>query len=92
MNYLGHWKKLQLGNKATGLYFTFTWGDEQKPHGSFLVGTSPEYEMALYTTCILARADRKCQFTLGGRHVTLTTHVFKRGNVQHVSSAYFSWK
>ena len=31
------------------------WGDEQKPFASMVVGTSPEFELALYTTCLLAR-------------------------------------
>ena len=35
--------------------FTFKWGKEQKPLGSMLIGTSPEFDLALYTSCILAR-------------------------------------
>ena len=35
--------------------FTFKWGEEQKPLGSMLIGTSPEFDLALYTSCILAR-------------------------------------
>ena len=31
------------------------WGEEQKPFASMVVGTSPEFELALYTTCLLAR-------------------------------------
>jgi hypothetical protein len=57
VNYLGHWTKVDLNKKGTGLFFTFLWGREQKPFASFLVGTSPELEMALYTTCLLARNE-----------------------------------
>ena len=32
------------------------WGEEQKPFASMVVGTSPEFELALYTTCLLARS------------------------------------
>jgi Endoribonuclease XendoU len=57
VNYLGHWNKVDLNRKGTGLSFTFLWGKEQKPFASFLVGTSPEFEMAIYTTCLLARNE-----------------------------------
>ena len=50
------WTQIQTKNLlGSNLHFTFMWGNEQKPHGSFLIGTSPEFEMAVYTTCILAR-------------------------------------
>jgi len=55
VNNLGHWRNVKISDKGSMLHFTFTWGNEQKPHGSFLIGTSPEFEMAVYTTCILAR-------------------------------------
>jgi hypothetical protein len=79
-NYLGHWKRVELGGRATGLAFTFTWAGQQKPFGSMLVGTSPEVELALYTTCLLARGET-CRARLGGRAVTLTVHTFDRSPV-----------
>merc|ERR1719509_582572 len=62
VNYLGHWESVDLGGGATGLSFTFKWGEEQKAFGSMMVATSPELELALYTTCLLAR----CMGVLGG--------------------------
>merc|ERR1719228_2232189 len=78
VNYLGHWEEVDLGGRGTGLSFTFRWGEEQKPFASMLVGTSPEFELALYTTCLLARTDGKCAMRLGGKDVTVTTHTFSR--------------
>lgn len=93
LNYLGHWEKVDLGGKGTGLSFTFKWGDEQKPFASMLVGTSPEFELALYTTCLLARGDEKCSVTLGGQPVAITTHVFTRpGGVRYIASSFMDWK
>ena len=46
---------MELGNRGTGLAFTFKWGEEQKPYASLIVGTSPQLEMAVYTVCILTR-------------------------------------
>ena len=56
VNYLGHLTDTNLGNKGRGVTFTFKWGREQKPLGSMIIGTSPEFDLALYTTCVLARS------------------------------------
>jgi len=93
LNYLGHWEKVNLGGKGTGLSFTFKWGEEQKPFASMLVGTSPEFELAIYTTCLLARGDEKCSITLGGQPVSITTHIFTRpGGVRYIASSFMDWK
>jgi len=93
VNYLGHWEAKKLGLRGTGLSFTFKWGSEQKPYASMLIGTSPEFELALYTTCLLARGSDKCHVTLGGQPVSLTTHVFDRpGGVKYIASAYMDWE
>lgn len=93
VNYLGHWEAKKLGFKGTGLSFTFKWGSEQKPYASMLIGTSPEFELALYTTCLLARGDQKCNVQLGGQPVSITTHVFDRpGGVKYIASSYMDWE
>jgi len=93
LNYLGHWEEIDLDGRGTGLSFTFKWGEEQKPFASMLIGTSPEFELALYTTCLLARGDEKCSVTLGGEPVSITTHVFTRpGGVRYIASSFMDWK
>merc|ERR1712080_422129 len=92
INYLGHWKIVDLGGKGKGLSFTFKWGRQQKPFASMLVGTSPSLELALYTACLMARGDQPCKLSLGGQPVTVTTHVFTRpGGLRHVASSYMDW-
>jgi poly(U)-specific endoribonuclease len=34
----------------------YTWNEKVKRSGSFFVGTSPEFDFALYTVCLLTRA------------------------------------
>jgi len=93
LNYLGHWEEVELGGRGRGLSFTFKWGDEQKPFASMMVGTSPELELALYTTCLLARGEEKCPLSLGGQPVSVETHVFTRpGGVRYVASSFMDWK
>ena len=73
--------------------FTFKWGDEQKPYGSMLVGTSPQMELALYTTCLLARGEEDCHVSLGGQRGSVTTHVFNRAKgVRYIASAFIDWE
>ncbi|KIH52189.1 hypothetical protein ANCDUO_17711 [Ancylostoma duodenale] len=38
----------------------FAWQGLLKRIGSFLVGTSPEFDMALYTLCFLSRRGTQC--------------------------------
>ena len=61
---------------------------------SLIVGTSPALELAVYTACVLARAeDAECVVSLGGRTATVTTHTFSRpGGVRYIASAFFDWK
>ena len=61
---------------VTNLHKIF--GECQLYFRSMLIGTSPEFELALYTTCLLAHGEEKCKFSLGGRNVALTSHVFSR--------------
>lgn len=92
VNYLGHWEAPKLGSHGTGLSFTFKWGAEQKPSASIAVGPSPSLELALFTTCLLARGEQPCRVRLGGHQVTVTTHVFSRpGGKRHVASAFIDW-
>ena len=93
INYLGHWEDRKLSDKGTGLAFTFKWGDEQKPYGSMLVGTSPQMELAVYTVCLMVREEDKCPVSLGGEAATVTTHVFNRPKgVRYIASAFIDWE
>jgi len=92
VNYLGHWENVDLGGRGVGLSFTFKWGQEQKPFASFLVGTSPELEMAVYTTCLLAKGEDKCKISLGGQPVEVEVHVFTRPQgVRYIASSFMDW-
>lgn len=48
-------------------------GSFTKFGNSMFVGTSPEFEMALYTVCFLARPNQECKFTLNRYPMTVKT-------------------
>jgi len=92
LNYLGHWENVDFGGKGTGLSFTFKWGEEQKPFASMLVGTSPELEMAIYTTCLLVKSENKCVVSLAGKKVEIEVHVFSRPRgVRYIASSFMDF-
>eukprot|EP00091_Calanus_sinicus_P015667 TRINITY_DN3416_c0_g1_i6.p1 TRINITY_DN3416_c0_g1~~TRINITY_DN3416_c0_g1_i6.p1 ORF type:complete len:396 (+),score=144.88 TRINITY_DN3416_c0_g1_i6:43-1188(+) len=68
LNYLGYWETAEFGpdmEHGGGISFTYTWNGTQKPYGSMFLATSPELEMALYTTCLMTRPDAKCHVDPG---------------------------
>ncbi|XP_078591346.1 uridylate-specific endoribonuclease B-like isoform X1 [Branchiostoma floridae x Branchiostoma japonicum] len=55
------------------LTIDFDWKGKSKTRDSFFVGTSPEFELALYTVCFLAGDGAKTEVVLGGERVTIAT-------------------
>lgn len=76
----------------------FEWDGAEKPVSSTLVGSSPEYDMAIFTLCHLARPDSQCKVTLlneSGRSYTRNiqtwawTKTTPGNGLYYVASAYF---
>ncbi|KAK5974058.1 Endoribonuclease XendoU, partial [Trichostrongylus colubriformis] len=75
INGLHNWLRFYLLERTASEYFDykgyidkrgdimaavkFTWKGDLKRIGSMLIGTSPEYDMALYTLCFLSRRGRE---------------------------------
>ncbi|NWI35252.1 ENDUC protein, partial [Picathartes gymnocephalus] len=68
------------------LSLQFRWDGHSKPRGSLLVGSSPEFDLALFTLCFLARPDRQCHISLGGEAATIQTYTWDKQRL--VASAY----
>lgn len=53
-----------------------------KPIGSSFIGTSPEFEMALYTVCFLMDSSGETHLEIDDMDVIVNTHSFNsRGKV-----------
>jgi len=94
LNYLGYWETAEFGpdmEYGGGISFTYTWNGTQKPYGSMFLATSPELEMALYTTCLMTRPDAKCHVTLTGTDVYIQTWRTTVGGNIFVGSSYPDW-
>ncbi|XP_063035307.1 uridylate-specific endoribonuclease C-like [Melospiza melodia melodia] len=68
------------------LSLRFRWDGHLKSRGSLLVGSSPEFDLALFTLCFLARPDSQCHISLGGEAATIQTYSWDKQRL--VASAY----
>ncbi|KAM6233436.1 LOW QUALITY PROTEIN: uridylate-specific endoribonuclease C-like [Porphyrio hochstetteri] len=74
------------------LALRYLWDGHPKAVGSTLMGSSPEFDLALYTLCYRARPDRQCHVSLGGEAATIQTYSWADSsygdNQRYVASAY----
>ena len=66
----------------------FTWFGGSKSKGSFFLGTSPEFDIALYSICALVHPNSLCRFTLEGFQVAIQTWDIGHKTGGQIGSAY----
>ena len=79
---------LQKGSIVTN---SFDWLGENKPTGGYFVGSSPEFEFALYSVCWYARRNAQCPLKLNGKSIFIQTYDITSGGNKFVASAYPSF-
>ncbi|KAK2167086.1 hypothetical protein LSH36_32g14053 [Paralvinella palmiformis] len=65
INYHGYLSKNQIGL----LQLRFTWDGIMKPLSTMFIGTSPDFELALYSLCYFVRGTAPCLFSLQGQDI-----------------------
>lgn len=67
----------------------FAWKSEMKSSGSLLLGTSPEFDMALYTLCFLSRRGRNtCDIELDGCPLQITSYDITQNGKVYIGSIF----
>ncbi|VBB27815.1 unnamed protein product [Acanthocheilonema viteae] len=67
----------------------FSWRNHTKQAASFFIGTSPEFDLALYTLCFLTRQlNRTCQFEIDGCTFFITSYNFKQRGKNFIGTIY----
>lgn len=74
--------------KGSILKFHFKLSGVDKPVDSMFIGTSPELEMALYTTCYMFRANRICPLRLNGNNFIVRTYSMRYRGKNMIGSAF----
>jgi len=87
-NYYGYIVSKDLGKHTTVLTCQFKWFDQVKPIGGFFIGTSPEFEMAVYSLCFFTRRNGKCGVKLNGHYIEIVNYATRNTPKQYVATAY----
>uniref|UniRef100_H3DAR4 Uridylate-specific endoribonuclease n=1 Tax=Tetraodon nigroviridis TaxID=99883 RepID=H3DAR4_TETNG len=54
----------------------FMWDGYYKQVGSAVIGCSPEFDLALYSLCYIARPGKQCRLSLGGKELVIQTYTW----------------
>ncbi|KAG8452559.1 hypothetical protein GDO86_004373 [Hymenochirus boettgeri] len=72
--------------------FQLKWSTYLKTLGSFIVGSSPEFDMAMYTLCYVTRPDKLCNIKIGGKTSKIQTYTWANSTYgngkRYVASSY----
>ncbi|PIO67809.1 endoribonuclease XendoU [Teladorsagia circumcincta] len=67
----------------------FTWRGDLKKSGSIMIGTSPEFDMALYTLCFLSRrGNQQCEVELDGCPMGVTSYELVQNGKVYIGTIY----
>ncbi|XP_049737475.1 uridylate-specific endoribonuclease isoform X1 [Elephas maximus indicus] len=74
------------------LAMQFDWDGYYKEVGSAFIGSSPEFEFALYSLCFIARPGKVCQLSLGGYPLAIQTYTWNKSTYgngkKYIATAY----
>lgn len=70
----------------------FMWDGYFKQVGSAVIGSSPEFDFALYSLCYITRPGKQCRLSLGGKQLIIQTYTwdnsFYGDKKKFIASAY----
>lgn len=66
----------------------FTWNGIVKKSGSVMFGTSPEFDMALFTLCFLSRHGRQCKVELDACPLSITNFDIVQNGKVYIGTTY----
>ncbi|KAI3369440.1 hypothetical protein L3Q82_007663 [Scortum barcoo] len=56
----------------------FMWDGYYKQVGSAIIGSSPEFDLALYSLCYITRPGKQCRLSLGGKELIIQTYTWDK--------------
>lgn len=84
LQYTRHINTCQPNSMSVG----FDWLGYRKSSSGFLIGSSPEFEMAVFTICFVTRPNEVCAVSFNGRKRKIQTFTMYSGKDLTVGSAF----
>ncbi|KAM4046022.1 uridylate-specific endoribonuclease [Anomaloglossus baeobatrachus] len=70
----------------------FNWEGFHKEVGTQLIGSSPEFDFAIYTLCFISRPGKKCTISMGGHEIDIQTYEWTKSyynnGKKYIATAY----
>ncbi|XP_031568545.1 poly(U)-specific endoribonuclease-B-like isoform X1 [Actinia tenebrosa] len=84
VNYYGFFR-VKKNTAPVQVKLQLSWHNYLKPVTSFFLGTSPEFEIGLYTACFVLRPNRRCTCAVNGQTIAIQSYTYSK---KYVGSAY----
>ncbi|KAF4078712.1 hypothetical protein AMELA_G00184720 [Ameiurus melas] len=92
LNYYSHSYDGPWTSYPDVLGMQFMWDGYYKQVGSALIGSSPEFDLAVYTLCYVTRPGKSCRLSLGGKPLSIQTYTWDKNTYgdgkKYIASAY----
>ncbi|KAG8585384.1 hypothetical protein GDO81_005007 [Engystomops pustulosus] len=73
----------------------FAWDGFYKEVGTQIIGSSPEFDFALYTLCFMSRPGKKCKVSLDGHELAIQTYEWTKSTYNNgkkfIATAYLTF-
>ncbi|KAG1685710.1 Poly(U)-specific endoribonuclease-B [Nymphon striatum] len=88
INYEGYIKYRFLSTGTSILTNAFLWNGHSKVKGGMFIGTSPEFELALYTACFIIHPNSACSFVIDGVYIKVITYQLNYRGIEYVATSF----
>ncbi|XP_026163043.1 uridylate-specific endoribonuclease A [Mastacembelus armatus] len=77
LNYYSHSFDGPWATYPDAMGMQFMWDGYFKQIGSAVIGSSPEFDLAIYSLCYITRPGKQCHLSLGGNELTVQTYTWE---------------
>ncbi|XP_036341580.1 poly(U)-specific endoribonuclease homolog [Rhagoletis pomonella] len=88
LDYKGFIEKIRLEKDKYVLATRFEFHNHVKPYNTLFIGTSPEFELSVYTVCFLLHGDEPCPVQMGQTKFNINTNVWNWRGRKTLAAAF----
>ncbi|XP_004518357.1 poly(U)-specific endoribonuclease homolog [Ceratitis capitata] len=88
LDYKGFIEKIELDKNKYVLATRFSFHNHVKPYNTLFIGTSPEFELSVYTVCFLLHVEEPCPVQMGKTKFNINTNAWDWHGRKTLAAAY----